>query len=125
MNNVTELSQMIEKLQREFCLQRGAKYVPAEPDLKSGLATTTKGLVPMNGLRHRREGSTTGWYIWFGEEFSEAPDFFAPVHTRHIYDEYPDIVKLLGLPPGYRFLMAGDYLDIWYDEALLKDDEAN
>jgi hypothetical protein len=38
---------------------------------------------------------------------------------RHLLDRSPDILKLLGLPPGYRFLMADDYLNIWYDESLL------
>lgn len=73
----------------------------------------------MNGLRHRPEKDTTGWYIWFGEQFSKATDFFAPVHTSHICEEYPEAAKLLGLPPGYRFLIADDYLDVWYDDALL------
>jgi hypothetical protein len=73
----------------------------------------------MNGLRHPQENGTTGWYIWFGDKFSEAADFFEPVHTYHIYEDYPEVVKLLGLPPGYRFLLADDYLDVWYDPSLL------
>jgi len=108
----------IDRAQMEFCAQHGASFVPAEGGVKSGVASSTKGRVPMNGLRHPLEGGTTGWYIWFGEEFSSAPDFFEPVHTRHLYDEYPEMSKLLGLPPGYRFLLAGDYLDVWYDPSL-------
>src|SRR6185312_10250319 len=105
--------------QREFCIAKGAEYVSADPDLKSGFALSTKGRKPINGLRHPPEADTTGWYIWCGEEFSEAPDFFDPIHTRHICDEYPELEKLLGLPPGYRFLLDGDYLDVWYDASLL------
>jgi hypothetical protein len=93
--------------------------IPAKPDLKSGLAVSTKGRIPMNGLRHPVEGGTTGWYIWFGEDFSNDADFFAPMHTSHIYDEYPAVIKLLGLPPGYRFLIADNHLDVWYDASLL------
>jgi hypothetical protein len=70
-------------------------------------------------LRHPVADDISGWYLWCGEEFSSAKDFFQPIHARHIYEEFPEIVKLLGLPPGYRFLLAGEYLDVWYDAALL------
>jgi hypothetical protein len=75
--------------------------------------------VPLNGLRHPAVGESNGWYIWCGEDFSEAPGFFAPLHAKHVYEDHPELTKLLGLPPGYRFLLAGDYLDIWYDSSLL------
>jgi transposase len=39
--------------------------------------------------------------------------------ASHIYEDLLDASHLFGLPPGYRFLLAGDYLDVWYDEALL------
>ena len=65
-------------------------------------------------------GETNGWYIWNGERFSTADDFFVPMHTGHVCGKYPEIVKLLGLPPGYRFLLAGDYLDVWFDSSLLE-----
>ena len=63
---------------------------------------------------------TSGWYIWCGEEYSKASDFFSPTHAKHIYKEYPTLTKYLGLPPGYRFLIAGDYVDVWYDASLLE-----
>jgi hypothetical protein len=31
----------------------------------------------------------------------------------------PQVAGFLGLPPGYRFLLAGDHVDVWYDEKLL------
>ena len=61
----------------------------------------------------------SGWYIWCGEEFSESADFFAAQCARHFYENVPDGQRFLGLPPGYRFQLAGDYLDVWYDERLL------
>lgn len=110
----------IEVLQRQFCREHGADFVLAPLESKSGFALTTKGLTPINGLRHPVENETSGWYIWCGETFSESPDFFAPLHTKHIYEYYPQLTKLLGLPPGYRFLLAGDYLDVWFDASLLR-----
>jgi hypothetical protein len=114
------LQTQIDEAQKVICKQYAAEYVPAPGDSKTGFARSTKGLIPINGLRHPAEGETTGWYIWCGEVFSEAADFFVPLHTYHLYEEYPEIGRLLGLPPGFRFLLAGDYLDVWYDEALLK-----
>jgi len=73
----------------------------------------------MNGLRHPAQGDTSGWYLWCGEEFSTSTEFFQPLHASHVYEEFPDLGKLLGLPPGYRFLIAGDYVDVWYDPSLL------
>ncbi len=109
----------IEETQKAFCRQSAAVYVPSPGDSKLGFALSTSERVPINGLRHPPQGDTNGWYLWCGESFSEDADFFQPLHTRHVYDEYPSITKLLGLPPGYRFLLAGEYLDVWYDSSLL------
>jgi|SRR5579872_219728 len=119
MTNALEFRNKIEARQKAVCAEHKTEHVPANPELKSGFALSTKGLKPINGLRHPVANGTTGWYIWCGEHFSEAIDFFAPVHTSHIYEDYPELVRLLGLPPGYRFLLADDYLDVWYDASLL------
>ncbi len=112
-------SAQIEEEQRSFNRQHSAVYLASPPDSKLGFALATKGLTPLNGLRHPAQGDTNGWYLWCGEEYSGESDFFQPLHARHVYEDYPQIVKLLGLPPGYRFLLAGDYLDVWYDASLL------
>jgi hypothetical protein len=90
----------IEVLQRSFCHQQGAEYVPAHGESKSGFALATEGLKPLNGLRHPVVGNTTGWYVWCGQEFSKAPNFFESVHTKHLYESQPQLTKLLGFPPG-------------------------
>src|SRR5580698_4880380 len=110
MTNVTHLEARIEQIQRVFCADRTVEYVPAPRAANSGFALSTNGLKPINGLRHPPSGGTTGWYIWSGENLSNNSDFFAAIHTGHIYDDHPELVKLLGLPPGYRFLLDGDYL---------------
>jgi hypothetical protein len=119
MTNASTSAERIEAVQREFCRQQAAEYAAAPGDTKTGFAVSTKGRVPINGLRHPPKDETSGWYIWCGQELSDAADFFDPLHTRHVYEEYPDLVKLLGLPPGYRFILANDYLDVWYDASLL------
>ena len=109
----------IELAQRALCQERNAPILSAPSDSNLGFAIVTEGTRPMNGLRHPPAGGTNGWYIWFGEEPSTAPDFFAPLHTSHVYERYPDSVRLPGLAPGYRFILDGSYLDVWFDAALL------
>lgn len=109
-----------ESLQREYCSELNQPYVAADPDLKVGFALETRGLLPINGLRHPEEGDTTGWYFYCGEEFPSGDDAFSPLHTHHLIELQPEVLKFLGLPPGYRFLLAGDYVDVWYDPTVLK-----
>jgi hypothetical protein len=115
----------IKDLQREICKKHEAEFCPAPPDLKVGIAANVRsGLLPINGLRHPPQGDTTGWYIWAGEELSEAPDFFKPLHVQHLDEWSPQVKKYLGLPPGWRFLIAGDYEDVWFDKSLLNIDKS-
>ena len=109
----------IEAEQIATCEKYGAKFTPTPLDSNLGFALQTENKVPINGLRHPPAGGTNGWYIWGGKELSADPDFFSPLHTQHLLNRKPEIVKYLGLPPGYRFLVAGDYVDVWFDEALL------
>lgn len=109
----------VEDKQRSFCEEQNQPYVAADPELKVGFALETRGRLPLHGLRHPPQGDTTGWYLWGGEEFPSGDDSFSPVHTMHLIQLQPNIIKFMGLPPGYRFLVAGDYVDVWYDAALL------
>ena len=112
--------QTTEDLQKEVCKKYGAGFQPSPSALKLGISLNVReGAVPINGLRHPPEGGTTGWYIYAGEEVPDDPHFFKPLHIEHLYDSCPRIKKYLGLSPGWRFLIAGDYEDVWFDESLL------
>jgi hypothetical protein len=74
---------------------------------------------PLNGLRHPPEKETCGWYLWRGEQLPQTDDFFLPLHVAHLADWAPDVLPLLALPPGWRFLLAPEHEDVWYDEKLL------
>jgi len=111
------------KINREktICEWQGVEPVIPKPDSKLGLAIETIGQCPINGLRHKAENGTNGWYIWCGEKLSENDDFFSPLHVEHISDYLPEVKEYLELPPGYRFLIDGNnFEDVWYDEDLLK-----
>lgn len=111
-----------EMAQREVCERAGTSWCAAPARMKVGITAAVKaGVRPINGLRHPPEGDTTGWYIWAGEGNPPAePDAFLPLHVEHVGDWCPQVVKFLGLPPGWRFLLAGGYEDVWEDPALLE-----
>lgn len=110
---------MNEVAQRDVCARFGAGFAPAPAALKLGIALATVRLAPLNGLRHTPVGDTTGWYIWGGEGLSQDVDFFQPLCVVHLLDHAPSVIRYLGLPPGWRFLITGDYEDVWFDETLL------
>lgn len=106
--------------QLEICRRFGATAVQAPQDAKAGIARNVKtGLQPVNGMRVPVVGDTTGWYIWAGGECSGSPDFFVPVHVRHLPEWSAAVVPYLQLPPGWRFLLAPDHEDVWFDDRLL------
>jgi hypothetical protein len=106
--------------QRDTCDRYGVEFVPAPRRLKVGIARNVReGILPINGLRHPPAGETAGWYIWAGEEMSDDPNFFEPLHVEHLVEWCPHALRFLGLPPGWRFLVAGDYEDVWEDSSLL------
>jgi hypothetical protein len=110
---------MIES-QHSICIRYGAEFLESDLDDKLGIALNVRdNLVPINGLRHKPENGTCGWYIWAGEGFSDDPDFFVPIHVKHIDEWNQRIRKYLGLGPGWRFLIANDYEDVWFEQSLL------
>lgn len=116
MNNNKSASQMA------VCEKWGSPYRATGPSLKVGVADNVRsGLYPVNGLRHSPTGDTSGWYIWAGEEMGSGDDFFMPLHASHIAEWCPDVEKYLGLSPGWRFLIAPDYEDVWFDASLLSN----
>jgi hypothetical protein len=114
------LNKIKEKTQRDVCNDYNVKLYNTADDHIIGVSNNIRvvGVSPIHGLRHNSEGNTTGWYIWAGE-YSDVSDFFQPHHGSHLEEWCPQVIKFLGLPPGWRFLIAEKYEDVWYDEALL------
>jgi hypothetical protein len=110
----------IDQAQEAVCRRFGAEFMPTDETYKLGLSdSATRREQPLNGLRHRPESGTSGWFIWGGDQLSNYPAFFKPVHVFHAQELCPDVLPYLALPPGWRFLIADGYEDVWFDEALL------
>jgi hypothetical protein len=111
----------VAELQRVVCRRYAAPFTPCEPSMKIGISeSAVRGELPLNGLRHRLESGTSGWYIWGGAELSSVLDFFKPMHIQHLSERCPEVLPYLALPPGWRFLVAPETEDVWFDESLLQ-----
>ena len=74
------------------CSQYKTEFVSSPSHLKVGIALNVRsGISPIHGLRHPPEKDTTGWYIWAGEDLSENPEFFQPLHVEHLEEWCPAI----------------------------------
>ncbi len=111
--------------QQSICAKVGSEYFPSEQHLKIGISAELLNhswKYPLNGLRVSPESETTGWFIWSGTgELSQEDDYFKPLHTEHLVDVCPEILPYLGLAPGWRFLIAPDHEDVWFDENLFSE----
>ncbi|MCU0392516.1 MAG: hypothetical protein MUE81_15495 [Thermoflexibacter sp.] len=111
-----------QKEQIEVCNRYRTIFLESPENSILGISENVKeGILPINGIRYPEENGTCGWYIWAGEELPDSPDFFVPLHVKHLEDWCPLIIKYLGLPAGYRFLVTPDYEDVWEDEEILKE----
>jgi hypothetical protein len=104
--------------QREMCAWFGAVDAPLEPWNIVGVSESVGKEIRLNRLRPV-EGNASSWFSWGGEEWSDAADFFAPIHGEHLLDRCPEAFPYLALPPGWRFPIAPNYGDVWFDESLL------
>jgi len=104
--------------QLEICAKYGASFAPSSDEDKAGVASNTD-LRPLNGLRHPPEPGTCGWFIWGGSVLSDSPEYFKPYHVAHLQELCPQVLPFLGLSPGWRFLIHGEHVDVWFDDSLL------
>ena len=92
---------------------------PASDETVGVALNLRSGQMPINGLRHAPEEKASGWFLWAGEELSDADDFFTPLHVVHLTEWCPAVVPYLALPPGWRVLLTPDYEDVWFDASLI------
>jgi hypothetical protein len=108
-----------ETSQRQVCRRFDVEPEPPAQGTKLGVALNVRGVTqPLHGLRHPPEDGTNGWYLWRGE-YSQDPEFFVPLHIDHLDEWCPDAMPYLALPPGWRFLLAPDHEDVWFESSLL------
>ncbi len=87
-----------------------------EPEDMVAVAMSTLGRMPVYGTRIAlSEGDNIGWFFHCGE-FSDAADFYQPLHAAHLSTYLPLVRPYLRLPPGARFIIDDTgYEDVWMD----------
>ncbi|MDN7428452.1 hypothetical protein CFB89_01935 [Burkholderia sp. AU16741] len=98
--------------QEAICARYGLHA--AEPEERVAVAMSTLGRMPVYGTRIAlSEGDNVGWFFHCGE-YSDADDFYQPLHAAHLSTCLPSVLPYLRLPPGARFIIddAG-YEDVW------------
>ena len=102
---------VIDEAQARVCERYGIGPYPTPAALKVGIASNVRdGAQPLNGLRCHPVGDTSGWYIWAGEEWSDDPDFFVPLHIHHLAEvtrRHPLPVAAAGLEVPHRSRASG------------------
>ena len=109
------MNKEIHQRQEGICTKYGAEVVACPNELTIGISRNVRnGVLPVNGVRVTPSGNSSGWFIWAGD-WSNAPDFFVPLHVHHLRDWCPSTIPFLLLPPGWRFQVAPNHEDVWFD----------
>lgn len=112
---IDQNSGMLLKLQQSVCAKHGAKFVGVHKHSMVRLALGSLGQQPFQGLRSAPDGESSGWFLWAGQ-YSTADDFFQLVSYSALFEKCPQVIKYLGLPPGYRFVVDCEgYGEVWLD----------
>ncbi|MGN6317354.1 immunity protein Imm33 domain-containing protein [Trinickia sp.] len=98
--------------QQAICKKYGLPE--AEPEDMVGVAMATLGRMPVYGSRIALPaGGNVSWFFHCGE-YSDAPDFYQPVHVEHLNEILPSVIKYLRLPTGAKFIIDDQgFEDVW------------
>jgi len=112
--NVTDDPMAVRERQEAVCARYGMSAT--DPGHKVAVAMSTLGRMPVYGTRIAlKDGDDIGWFFHCGE-YSDAVDFYQPLHAAHLATYLPLVLPYLRLPPGVRFIIdAAGYEDVWMD----------
>lgn len=86
-----------------------------------GIALSTLGDRPINGMRIHPDNGTCEWSIYGGTRPSDTDDFYDPLCFEHVIERWPTTIPFLALPTEWRFIVDDTgYVDAWFDLDLLE-----
>ncbi|WP_241011464.1 hypothetical protein [Burkholderia sp. Ac-20392] len=114
MTNMTDDPAGLRARQEAICARYNLPVV--EPEDMVAVAMSTLGNAPVYGTRITlSEGQNVSWFFHCGE-YSDADDFYQPLHATHLSAFLPLVLPYLMLPAGARFIIDDTgYEDIWMD----------
>lgn len=112
---IDESRGVLLRLQQTVCAKHGAQFVEVRNYSMVRLAASSLGQQPFQGCRSAVNGASSGWFLWAGEN-SMADYSFQPVSCTALFEKCPQVIKYLGLPPGYRFIIDDrGREDVWFE----------
>jgi hypothetical protein len=105
-------AQELLRLQQDTC--RRLDLPDVDPDEMVAIAISTLGAMPIYGTRiSLPETRNISWFFHCGGH-SGTIDFYKPVHTEHLSDVLPSVMKYLRLPHGSKFIIDDNgFEDVW------------
>ncbi|WP_083302265.1 immunity protein Imm33 domain-containing protein [Burkholderia multivorans] len=105
-------AQELLRLQLDTC--RRYDLPDCAPEDMVAVAISTLGKMPVYGTRiSLPAGGIVSWFFHCGE-YSDAADFYQPVHTDHLAELLPAVIKYLRLPHGSKFIIDDNgFEDVW------------
>lgn len=102
---ITEALQNLRLQQQQLCQRHQINYRECALDEVVALATHTLGQAPVYGMRYQPEqAGAVSWYFYCGE-YSDADDFFQPIHAHHLLEVLPQVMPYLGLDYAHYFII--------------------
>ncbi len=101
-------------LQKQICEKYQSVYRAINESEMIAIALQTLGQQPITASRViLRDGEMISWFIHCGE-YSDADDFYQPMHASHLDQLLPQVLPYLALDHGFNFIIDDDgYEDIW------------
>jgi len=108
-NNFTPTS-----AQLNICSKYQSKIIPYADDERVAIALSCLGKQPIVGARiYPRPDEPISWFFYCGE-YSDAVDFYQPIHLCHAIQLMPEIKDYLCLDYGYKIIIdKSGYEDVW------------
>jgi len=106
--------------QETVCERFQVEWVEWPRGLKVGVARNVRsGLAPFERTSPSPAGRSHRLVLVGGRSAVPGPGLLLPLHVEHLAEWCPAAIPYLGLPPGWRFLVAPGREDVWFDENLL------
>ncbi len=105
-------------LQKQICEKYQSGYRAINESEMVAIALQTLGQQPIYATRIIPEqDENITWFIHCGE-YSDADDFYQPMHASHLDQLLPQVLPYLALDYGFNFIIDDDgYEDIWSEFA--------
>jgi len=109
--------------QQEVCARNGVVHVAVPQHAHVNVTSKLlEGTHFVYGLRLAPTDDRTGWFFWTEELFPPLPRFSA-IQVAEFEERWPEVIKFLGLPPGWRFVVDGyGYEREWEDRSFLNEE---